>query len=214
MSVVGPYRSGGDAAALPPSELRLVASTLDLEFARTFKFRQLAGLIGVVACTVLVGVVVHDATWVMATLLMTTALVFFWRGREKKKLRSATLEVRDGRLRLFRGGLVGDLHLSELLRIVLSEEAEAHFTSVGGGVREAMPSGGTGRCFVLLQTANRSLSLLEHPISHTEALEWMSLVRRFLRRNEWDADGGAERAVALAEADQDADEPPESDDDG
>lgn len=193
MAFEAPYRSADQTRSVEArAELRLVARTLDLEFARREKYTDLVIVLAIVGATISVATFSSSGVPLLAFLAAVVAF-FFWRHARKRSLSTLTLEVSGASLRCANGQRVFACKVADVSGLSLSEETHEYFQIEGHGVRSAAPDagGGTGRCALLLRVGAEQHALLQHPISHTEAMEWLPQLRRFLRANGWEPDEDA-----------------------
>jgi hypothetical protein len=71
---------------------------------------------------------------------------------------------------------------TDVTEITLDHTEEAGFAIVGHGVRSAAVASATGRARVVIKVADGAeVRLPSMPLSHTEIVEWLGDVRRFMR---------------------------------
>lgn len=181
---MNPYRHSDVRTELRRSEKFEILAQIDLDRVGAVKVRRLASVASPFVASALFGVVSGGTLAVYGGLCVVVLAIWYWL-RTNRLFRSAKLQVEGGKLHLTRQGLAAALPLAELFAIELSEEPDEYFAIEGHGVRRARALSGSGRCYVSFRAARSSLALFEYPMTHTEAMAWLSAVRRFLRAQGW-----------------------------
>jgi hypothetical protein len=126
----------------------------------------------------------------LATLLcflVAMGATALWRHRKIRRYGEVTLRVVDDRLLISSQNQTQDVALASVASIRLCAETEEAFRIDGYGVRTAPPiASGNGRSLLEICTDDSArIQLLAVPISHSEAIEWIPQIHRFLRSNGW-----------------------------
>jgi len=176
-----PYRTSfSKPAATAASTLALTATSIPVE---SFDHPMLVQLGSVTVATVLAGVY-GSATPALLTLLGGFSLVMFgWRWPREKQMR----RVRLGVLSTTRGKEEPVcLPLSRVHRILLSGDMQPAFAVRGHGILATELPASHGRVRVVVRTEAGEVPLLRLSAAHSECIEWIPQVHRFLRAHGWE----------------------------
>jgi hypothetical protein len=141
-----------------------------------------------------VGVLFASAGWPSLALpaMVLAAVAMFVIPRLNRRTPHATLRVERRALRLTGAAFEDPLsiELTDLLNVSLDTKTVQHVEESPGPVPALRfinatvgPAVDTAR--IELVTADGPIYLTEHRTSHLDATEWLSAIRRFLRKNGW-----------------------------
>jgi len=136
--------------------------------------------------------VVTGSAGLGAVALLGTAGWFYWKRRRYKTVPRAVFTMRDGMLVLSGAAfpLPRTLPLTELLDVYLDTKAIQRVQESAGPVPDlrflnSTVGGEQDTARIALELENETYFLTEERVSHTDANDWFSKIRRFLRKHGW-----------------------------